>query len=401
MSDATLIPEMAVTAPAATSVSSPRSVIASDRAGWLANRKAFITASDAAKVLGLSKWGGPMDVYLDKTKPLDPDTSAAEHDNKSWLEGGRRFEEALLRWYGELYECDLTLCNQYEIRVSPTHHRIGATLDAMRRVGSRWASVDAKLVDRPRADEWGEPNVFAGMDRYATERTSADVPLSYAVQLLIQNAVLGADAADFAELAVRFPSQQPVGFRIYRDEANEREVLDRCQHFYEEHIVKRVPPPVDGSDSYARYLKSLIAKRTEMVEATPEHHEIALKRTALVAQSKEIEAQLQDCENRLKAAIGDAHGMVGPTWRITWKPDRDSVGADYEGIALALGTAKHVALLKASGEPLWDGEQAEEQMMAEAEKRAAAEIQHLAKSITRVTRKGARKFVVRATESTD
>ena len=40
------------------------------RSEWLGIRRKGIGGSDAAKVLGLSKWAGPLTVFLDKTGQL-------------------------------------------------------------------------------------------------------------------------------------------------------------------------------------------------------------------------------------------------------------------------------------------------------------------------------------------
>ena len=48
--------------------------MSNDRTQWLAERRKFIGGSDSAKALGISKWGGPLDVYFDKrgeSEPLD------------------------------------------------------------------------------------------------------------------------------------------------------------------------------------------------------------------------------------------------------------------------------------------------------------------------------------------
>ena len=162
------------------------------KAAWLAERRTCITATDVAKILGFSKFGGPIDVYLDKIGELpELDQSAAP------LAWGRRMEPIILQAYHE--ECaPLLIEPPYTLRRSVVEPLIGATLDACRvRPLERFDSIftnsndldgrpgDAKNV-RHQTAEWGDD----GTDR---------IPLYYATQLVVQMFVVAAARADLAQ----------------------------------------------------------------------------------------------------------------------------------------------------------------------------------------------------------
>ena len=71
-----------------------------NREEWLALRKKGIGGSDAAAVCGMSRYKGPLDVYLDKTNPV-----IEENDNEPMLFG--RLFEPILR--SEFARCRVSL----------------------------------------------------------------------------------------------------------------------------------------------------------------------------------------------------------------------------------------------------------------------------------------------------
>ncbi len=334
------------------------------RAEWLTARRTCITGTDVAKVLGLSKFGGPIDVYDEKTSEAPVEIT----DNEA-MKWGRRNEPTILAAYSEEV-APLRIEQPFTLIRHPSHPLIAATLDARRVAlaepydltsyppGCDGRPVDAKNI-RNRGGEWGEAE-------------SDVMPLYYAAQLTAQMLVTGATVAD---LAVLFHGNEFVIYRLHRDEDTVASIVDRCEKFWHNHIVPRVPPPVDGSHQYTEWLKRKFSRHTEVVlSATPEHDTIAqrYREADTVYESAKMALEVQS--NALKAQIGEARGIEGNGWKAMWPLTKDSTGVDWEGIA------KHIALLYAErlGEP------------------ATKIIGDLATSKTfqKVTRKGSRRFTV-------
>lgn len=294
-----------------------------NRADWLNARREFVCASDAAKILGLSKFGGPLDVQLDKL-------GLQGEMETPWQMGGRRFESAILDWYADSRCVAIVHEPPHTLTVSPTHAHIAATLDARRVDVTPYAPVDAKNI-RFETAEWGE------------EETD-QMPFYYAVQLVIQMHVTG---ADFAELPTVFSGQDLKTYRLERDRDVEDEIVGKCDQWYRNHVLGTVPLEPDGSKSWGRYLSDRIKQRTELVvAATPELHEIAVSRYQLKLKIEELEAEKDRCDNLMKLAIGENKTLAGAQFKAHWSTVKAAQETNWKAVAEDL--AAEVATERAS-----------------------------------------------------
>jgi putative phage-type endonuclease len=182
---------------------------------WLLERRTGIGGSDAAAVLGLSRWRSPLDVYLEKT---GTDVEITDTPAMYW---GRRLERVILEAYVE---------------------QTGVAVDApvgvyrMLRSSTRpWQiySPDGMAADRlveiktaRTAEGWGEP----GTD---------EVPDDYAIQVQHGMAVTGLPRCDVAVL---------IGgsdFRVYTVERDNALIADliAAEAAFWQRVERRDPPP--------------------------------------------------------------------------------------------------------------------------------------------------------------
>lgn len=277
------------------------------KAAWLNQRRNYITGSDIAAILGLSKWSSPIKVFLEKKGLAD---SSADSEAMVW---GRRLERPILEAYSEKVGVPLTFADPFLLVLNPEWPLVGATLDAT------WdretpTPVDAKNI-RQRGSDWGEE----GTD---------DFPVYYQTQLVAQMMVTG---TRFADLAVLFSGQQFVPYRLHRDEELIRELYQRLAVWWERHIIGDIPPEVDGSDSSSDYLKEKFARASErVVEPTPEILRLVDQRMVAKEQADKYAALQKEAENKLKALVGDAQEIKGV---LTWKNNKDSVVVDWQKVA--------------------------------------------------------------------
>ena len=68
---------------------------------WLEDRKTLITGTNLACILGLSKFGGSMSVWLEKKGKLEV------QDNEAMF-SGRLFEKPILEAYSKINEIPIT-----------------------------------------------------------------------------------------------------------------------------------------------------------------------------------------------------------------------------------------------------------------------------------------------------
>lgn len=285
-------------------------ILTSSRADWLAARRKLITGTDAARILGLSSFGGPMNVYLEKLG-LDHERTVTDA-----MRAGTYFERPIIQWYADQEQVPITFEQPYTITMSPTSPIIGATLDARRTDLEPNPPVDAKNIRWSDSEKWGEP----GTDQ---------IPVYYATQLILQMHVTG---APYADLAVVFSGQDLCVYRLYRDPALEAEVIGRCEAFWENHVLREIPPAVDGSPAYTKYLQEYVKQTSEaIIAATPEHHMLAQELNDVQRKLEALEASEELCKNHLKEAIGEGKTIVGSCWKANWTQAKDSQKTDWRG----------------------------------------------------------------------
>jgi putative phage-type endonuclease len=187
----------------------------STRDEWLAARRSGIGGSDAAAVLGLSRWRSPLDVYLDKTG------EGGDTEDAPAMYWGRRLERVILEAY-----------------VEQTGLAVDAPVGVYRMLRSSerpWQlySPDGMASDRlieiktARTSEgWGEP----GTD---------EVPDDYAIQVQHGMAVTGLQRCDVAVL---------IGgsdFRVYTVERDDALIahLIAAEAAFWARVERRDPPP--------------------------------------------------------------------------------------------------------------------------------------------------------------
>lgn len=276
------------------------------RAAWLEKKRHAIGGTDVAAILGLSKWKSPMQVWLEKKGVAE----TSENDAMRW---GKRLERPILQGYADAVGHPIEFADPYAFLVSPKLDILGASLDA------RWSDADRRPVDakntRFKGDDWGEPGTDV-------------IPLYYAAQLAVQMHVTDTPAAD---LAVLFSGQQLEAFTVWRDMETEAGILEKVAVWWDRHIVRDIPPEVDGLDSTTKWIASRFRQQTEALAVpTPELAAVARELARLKAELKARETEQARLENILKQAIGDAAGITG---LCTWKQAKDSDKTDWEALA--------------------------------------------------------------------
>jgi len=96
--------------------------------------------------------------------------------------------------------------------------------------------------------------------------------------------------------------------------------------FWNNHVLPQIPPPVDGSNGCAMYLRNKYRGATggPVIASTPLFDDIAAKLRESKRKLKAIKTEKQSLENQIKAALGEAQadGIEGGWGRVTWKPNK-------------------------------------------------------------------------------
>lgn len=284
----------------------PGGTIDARRQAWLEARRKVYTGTDVAKILGVSKFGAPIDVWLDKRGLAEPDPDTAPKRS------GRAFERAILTMYSEETGHPIEFADSYTLVTCPAFPLLGATLDA-RRQDTDLRPVDAKNV-RYRDEQWGD----AGTDQ---------MPFYYLTQLAAQMAVTTTPAAD---LAVVFSGQDFATYTAEHDPDLEDRIKNEISRFHAHHVLADIPPEVDGSEGWRELLKRTRQASDTILDSTQEIDawaaQLKLARSVIEAgELDELEAQ-----NHIKAFIGEHAGVKGPWGRISYKQNKDSKRLDAD-----------------------------------------------------------------------
>jgi len=278
------------------------------KAEWLEQRKHYITGTDAAKLLGISPFGGIFDVWLDKTGQAPGFTQNAA------MRAGSAFESAILKMYAEDTDAKLEHVDGYTLVTCDRYPRLGASLDGWNH--TLGCPVDAKNI-RWKNEKWGD----AWTDEF---------PDYYKTQLQVQMMVTG---AKFAHLAVMFSGQD---FNIYTMEYDEelaQKIVDASEAFWP-YVENSEMPEASGSESTSDYIKEHFAEGTPDKEKEPDE-ELAKNVEAYVKASdeeKSAKARKDEAGNRIRVFMGEATVVPG---FCTWKNNKGKTETDWEAVAKA------------------------------------------------------------------
>lgn len=286
---------------------------------WLEDRKKHITGTDIAKILGVSPFGDPLSVYMDKIGLSEPTEPSRR------MIAGQRYQTAILEDYALETGHRLTHADPFELVVH-AGGILGASLDAYDiTLGN--APVDAKnTACAYEKDGWGETGTDA-------------IPEYYRLQLAAQMAVSG---ASLSRLAVLVGGWDLRIYQVDRDPELEGMLLESAAKFWRDHVVARKPPEIVGS----------VAAKEYLAKTYPSHH-VGLSVQAeegdepwadylakAMADEEDAKKRKEEAQVWLKQRIGNAEGIwSGNGWKATWKNSKGTEKIDWEKVAREAGAS--------------------------------------------------------------
>lgn len=261
-----------------------------DREAWLEGRRKFIGSSDARAILGHGYAGeNALAVYADKVSDEPRRISGSQ---ASLFEAGNELEAAILKLFSTRTG---KAVNRYEVpstHLHPTIPFIAASLDGWIEGEDGFESVEAKFVNSHMAHEWrGE-----------------HAPLKHAIQTQFQLLVTQWKRGHVVGLV----DGELIVFTVERNDKFCEWLTERVEQFWANHIVPRVPPQPDGSDSSAEAIRRLFPEDNgEMIDLPTTFDELVAKLDRIKAREKKLEEMRGELENRLMLAMGEAsYGLL-------------------------------------------------------------------------------------------
>lgn len=266
-----------------------KSTLEMPRQEWLWNRKKGIGGSDASAILGFNPWKSAFELYIDKTSD-----QVEEIDNEA-IHWGNVLEDVVAEEFTRRTSKKVRRRNQ--TFKHKEHDFMIANID--RDVVGERALLECKTTNAFNADAWEGDNI----------------PPAYICQIQHYMAVLDYDKA---YIAVLIGGQKFVWKEVERDDEFIELMIERERHFWEEHVLKEVPPEIDGSPSASELLNKLYPEDNgETIMLKSDDAEMLIEAIeSIKAEVKEKDTLKKEYENKLKLMIGEAETGVTPRYEV-------------------------------------------------------------------------------------
>jgi predicted phage-related endonuclease len=309
-------------------------------------RRTGLTATDMAKILGLSPYGSAIDVLMDKQGTPTP---FVMHDRVKWgdiLEGPIRDD------YAERH--GVTVLTGDEIGTlrhpDPDLAWLMATPDGL-------VEPDRAEVIRGKAERrilWGwEGKTHTGwLSHLYGEPGTDDVPAWELIQCQVNLIVARAKFGDHITRwdLTPFMDGLPSDYTITHDEELAQMIIEAGRVFWFDHFLGGKPLAPDGSDHFSAHLARKFPKNTEeLIDPGHDARNTIMALRGLRDEIKGLEADEEKQVQILKELIGENSGiqwlgaaenskgkLVEKIRKITWRRSSDSTKTDWRAAYEAL-----------------------------------------------------------------
>ncbi len=260
-------------------------------------RRQGIGGSDAAALLGLSKWQTPLSVYLEKIGEGDDEDLSAN----DCIHFGNILEPIVADEYARRTGKEVFI--EPDALIHPQYDWMRANID--RRIKGEDAVLECKTAGTFVKDQWGE-------------EASDNIPDAYLMQCAHYAAVCDVSRVD---IAVLIGGQE---FRIYtyqRNKALEEKLIERERHFWHEHVLKRVPPPPANP---AEAMQLWPREKVETSIAAPEILETIATLRNTKQQIKVLQGKVGELQTKIVSQMQEAGMLIDSAGHklATWKAQK-------------------------------------------------------------------------------
>lgn len=256
-------------------------------------RKTYLGGSDAAAVLGRSRWKTPLQVWGEKTGNIVPEN----RDHALPVKVGKRLEELVADLWAEENGAKVARVN--DVQFDAEYKFLGAQID--RRVVGTDDILECKTASGWKADEW----------------EGAEIPEEYLFQCHHQLMVTGKARC---HIAVLLGGNQDFIYKtIERDEDLIRRMREAEVYFWHEFVEKRVMPGmITANDQDVLY--KLFPTANENVLALDGNAQVLIDTIKAHEVARDgIEEKIDEAKNQLRAILGEASGGETASHKVTWK----------------------------------------------------------------------------------
>lgn len=275
-----------------------KSTVGMDRTEWLLERTKGIGGSDAAAICGLNPYRTAVEVWLEKTGQIDsPDLS----DNE-FVYWGTRLEDIVADEFAK--RTGMWVQRRNAILVHPEHSYMIGNVDRIIRPAKGegpWGVLECKTTSEHKKGEW----------------TEDEVPQAHLIQIQHYLAVLG---FQYGYLAVLIGGNKFRYMRVERDEALIQSLIEIESRFWNENVVKGIPPEWDGSEASTETLSKLYpGGLPDAIELPATAQDLIEQYESASQLEKHAAVQKEEAANKLKGLLGDNETGWCGTKKVSWK----------------------------------------------------------------------------------
>lgn len=265
---------------------------------WLNWRKKGIGGSDASVVCGVNNYKSPVELFMEKTGVSEFEQQASEEAGESayW---GKVLESVVRTEFTK--RTGIPVTEVPKLLRSKEYPFMLANLDGVCKHPTYGTCIfEAKTASAYKAAEWEDT-----------------IPQEYMLQLHHYLAVTGYAGAYIAVLI----GGNTFKYRfIERDEELISKLIQWENDFWE-HVKSDIPPPLDGSEASAKYLKNRFPSSVprSKVKLPDSAIELIHQYDEACSKDEQFAEQKQRAENLLKEMLGDNEVGIAGDRVITWK----------------------------------------------------------------------------------
>lgn len=258
----------------------------------LEERCNYIGGSDAAAVLGLSRWGTPLSIWSEKTKAIPISE-----------------EQTLPQWWGSKSEANVA--ERFTLETSKKVRRVNETI-YHKKYSFIAANIDRKIEGEEAILECKTAAVW-----HRKEWETDEIPPEYLIQVYHQ---LACTKHKKAYLACMIGNSKFVIREVLYDQHIIDNLISKEVYFWKEYVEKKVMPAqisIQDNDILAQLFP--VPEPESFIELDDEVNVICEDIEAMEQDKRSLEGKIGQKKNVLKSILKDNEAGSTGQWQVTWK----------------------------------------------------------------------------------
>lgn len=259
---------------------------------WLKLRTQGIGGSDVSILAGISPYKSIFQLWMEKTGTMEPDEAQSEYTHF-----GTVLEPVVRKEFIE--RTGIIVRMKHCMMQHDQYPFMLCNLDGVIYENGEMNLFEAKTASAYKLKEWEE-----------------GVPIEYQLQIQHYMAITGAKKTYIAAL---IGGNQFIYHVVERDEELIELIIEMEKQFWEENVLKNIPPEIDGSTATSNYLENKYKNVVNNSILLPEDTEQFLSEYDLISEEiKNLTDKKNEITNKLKDMLGENEKGIVNDRVIKW-----------------------------------------------------------------------------------